>query len=109
MPRSSRFITAFKKSEIDQLFKAVTFRIQKSGLDIRLVPASGQLNRILIIIPKKFGTAPERNRLKRRLKAIFYEEKLYTLPYTVIIIAHRQAQALTFAELKNILLSIYPQ
>lgn len=107
MPRLARLITAFTKQEIDTIFKSVTKQVKKAGLDIRLAPTTAHLSRVLIIIPKKFGTAPQRNRLRRQIKAIFYEEKLYTKPYNLIIIASSQAQMLPFAVLKQVLLDSY--
>ena len=46
--------------------------------------------KILIVTPKKIGSAPVRNLLKRRLKSIFYEEKLYERPTPTLSSARKE-------------------
>jgi ribonuclease P protein component len=59
--------------------------------------------KILIIIPAKTGKAHDRNLIKRRIKAIFYEQKLYEKPIISIIFAYKPALNLTFEQLKDFL------
>lgn len=68
-----------------------------------VIPTHGKL---LIITPRKAGNAVERNRIRRRLKALFYQEQLYQyLCYTTIFV-NPQAMTLSFDEIKDILLSV---
>jgi ribonuclease P protein component len=53
------------------------------------------------------GNAPERNLLRRQLKAIFYEEKLFERGFECIIILRKEAVPLSFAQLKELLLDAY--
>jgi ribonuclease P protein component len=51
------------------------------------------------------GNAPERNKIRRQIKSIFYEEKLFELSYDYVIIVYKQILRLSFQELKTLLLS----
>ena len=74
MPRSiAREITSFSKKEINLLFEKAHSVIKKQGLDIRLAPKAHEHAKILLVVPRKAGNAPQRNRLKRRIKSIVNE------------------------------------
>lgn len=104
----ARQITSFSQNEIDQLFKRAQTCVKKKGLDIRLAPKASQLGKILIVIPRKAGNAPERNLLKRRLKSIFYEEQLFEKAFDWIVLAHSQeVNTILFIDLRTILLDAY--
>lgn len=67
-------------------------------------PSHGKL---LIVTPRKAGNAVERNRIRRRIKALFYQEQLYQhLCYTTIFV-NPQAMKLSFQDLKDILLNLF--
>lgn len=105
MPRSvAREITSFSKKELVSLFKKTQYFIKKMGLDIRLAPKQNELAKILIIIPRKAGNAPKRNRLKRRLKSIFYEEQLFQKKFDWIILATKEGIDISYTELRKFLL-----
>lgn len=103
MPRIARKITQFTQSEIRQLFHTARTIYRHAGLSIRIAPRLGDSGRLLIITSRKVGTAPERNKLRRQLKAIFYQEKLYKSPYDYIVHTTKESTLLTFQELKAIL------
>ena len=48
------------------------------------------------------GNAPERNLMRRRLKSIFYEQKLYERPYDLLIFVTHPALAIRFAYLQEL-------
>lgn len=106
MPRLASLVTSFSKNEIDTLFKRVSQRFYRAGLDIKVAVAQLSYGRLLIIVPKKFGNAPARNLIKRRLRALFYEEKLYECHKDVIIIVRPEARFLSFEQLKIIVFEI---
>lgn len=58
---------------------------------VLLAPASGATGKMLIITSRKVGKAHDRNLLRRRLKAIYYENRLFERPYTMIVIAQAKA------------------
>jgi len=59
--------------------------------------------KILIVIPRKAGKAHERNLIKRRIKAIYYEEKLYAKPIVSIVLVRKEATKINFEDLKKFL------
>jgi ribonuclease P protein component len=109
MANIARDITRFpSKKAIDELFKKARRVIAHPGLHILLAPRTESHGRILIIASRKTGNAPERNKIRRRLKSIFYEEKLYAKDFDCIVIVKKEGTALSFAELKDLLLKAFP-
>ncbi len=109
MPRIASKITRFTKKEIDKLFATARRRVKNQALVILLGPRQKDFGRILIITSRKVGNAPERNKVRRRLKSIFYEEKLYEAPYDCIVIVKKGAVTLSFEALKKLLYSAYDE
>lgn len=108
MANIARDITKFSsKKAIDELFKKARRVIKHSGLHILIAPKTESFGRILIIASRKTGNAPERNKIRRRLKSIFYEEKLYEKDLDCIVIVKREGTALPFVELKELLLKAF--
>lgn len=64
------------------------------------------IGKILIITPKKSGKAHERNLLRRRIKAIFYENQLYMVPLKTIIYCKKGSTHLKFEQIKDFLLKV---
>lgn len=98
-----RRLTHFTRQEIRQLFKTVYRVVTHPGLTILRAPKVNTCGRILIITPAKIGAAPKRNRVRRRLKAIFYEHQLYNEPFDVIVIVKKDGLLLSFSQLKDLL------
>lgn len=61
-------------------------------------------SKFLIITPRKAGKAHVRNQLRRRLKAIIYENELTKLPVRFAILCYPQAADRSYAELKQFLI-----
>ena len=106
MPGIARRITLFTKREITQFTRSSRLISRQPGLDIRVARdyTPNAFGRILVVTPKRVGTAPERNLLRRRLKAIFYQEQLYNYPYIFLIFCKKQATKLTFEQLKALVI-----
>jgi len=62
-----------------------------------------QISKLLIITPRTSGKAVQRNRLRRRMKALFYQDNLYRYKVVTAIIVYRQAHKLSFDELQQFL------
>jgi len=60
--------------------------------------------RFFIIISRKVGGACERNKLRRRLKAIYFQEGFYRYPWVTIIIGYPGATKYNFAQLKQLVM-----
>lgn len=97
--------SSFTKKEIEKLYKGAKFRTE--WFDVIFSPKNKDFARILIVTSKKIGNAPKRNKLKRRIRSIFFEEKLFNSGSDCIFIAKKLAINLTFKELKDLLISIY--
>jgi len=105
----ARKITQFTKQEIDTLWKNVHPVLRHDGLLLLKAPRTGTFARILIVIPKKVGNAPIRNKIRRQLRAIFYEHDLYTKEYDWIIVIKKPATQLPFQALQELLLNAMVQ
>ena len=73
----ARRISSFSEPEIKKLLYRGKPVYSDARLAIKALSVDSFPNKILVITPKKIGTAPQRNLLRRRLKALFYEQKLY--------------------------------
>ncbi len=100
----ARKITQFSKQEIDQLWKSVHQVLRHDGFLLLKAARTGTFGRILIVISKKVGTAPIRNKKRRQIKAIFYEHKLYERNFDWIIVVKQPIISLDFQELATLLL-----
>ncbi len=97
-------ISSFTRQEVSQLFARVSPKVKVSGLRILRAPATLEFGRILIVTPRRVGTAPERNLVRRRIKSIFREQKLYQRRYDCIALVGRDATAMSYQELLRYLL-----
>lgn len=82
---SARDLTRWKKTEISTLFRKARTVERNPVFDIRVAPTASTYGRLLVVIPKKVGSAPYRNLLRRQVKSLFYEHKLFTLGFDWII------------------------
>ena len=104
MTRVAQELSRFTKKEIDLLFKKSERVVSHPALNILRAPATHDFGRILLIASRKVGNAPTRNKLKRQLRAIFFEERLYERGYDCIVILRKEAATLSFAQIKQLLI-----
>lgn len=102
----ARSISVFKPSEIRALFASSQQAYRSSFLDIKIAPSMKSLGRVLIIIPKKVGSAPKRNLIRRRIKSIFYQHKLFQKKKDLLIFIKPGADRLAFEALTEILCNV---
>lgn len=98
---SFRSLFSFTKPEVDAAFAKAKLCVKVKGFTLLAAPAS--TGRLLIIIPCLVGKAHDRNLLRRRLKSIFFEEKLFEQPFTFILLAYKSATTWSFENLKKFL------
>lgn len=98
----ARSISLWSAAERRMALKQARTILRSESLDIRAMPAHG-MGKILIIAPRKIGSAPQRNLLKRRLKALFYEEKLFELGMHIIVYLKKPSATLSYTCLKEII------
>lgn len=99
MPRIARLITSFSNKEIGNLLKSARIATRHPGLDIRVAASSAAYARVLVITPRKMGSAPERNKIRRQIKAIFYTNKLFENKKDLIVYCKKGCSNLSFTEL----------
>ena len=100
-------ITKFNQKEVDQLFKKSHRILHSPEATILAAPRDKEsdLARLLIVISRAVGNSVERHLLRRRLKSIFYQQKLFEqLKYDIVIIAKKPIVALDFAQLSELFL-----
>jgi ribonuclease P protein component len=97
-PRALFSFTSYERKKL--LFQARTV-YRENGLEIRTLPHNRPFSRILIITPKKMGTAPQRNLMRRRIKALFYEEKLFEKKFDVTVYCTKESTLLSFQDIKH--------
>lgn len=101
-----RELTHFTQSEIDYAFKNARRVLAQPGIHILLAPKQKELGRILVIASRKTGNAVHRNKLKRQIRSIFNENKLFEYPFDCIVIFKSSAEFL-FEDLKTYMLKAY--
>lgn len=96
---------SFSKNEVETAFELVKPKAKMSGFKLLQAKTDdAELSgKLLIVIPKKSGSATTRNFLRRQIKSIFYQEKLFKKPSVSIIIVYAGAKKASFAEIKNFL------
>jgi ribonuclease P protein component len=107
MTRGAQRMSRFSPREVRTVFaqgKRYTF---DPGLTFIIAPRLGNKGRLLVITPRKLGNAIERNTLRRRLKAAFFELGLYTSSFDCLVLARRKAVALPYQLLKNLLFQAF--
>lgn len=97
----------FTKQEIDLSFKAARRVLKHPGLVILIAPVE-TTGKLLVVTPGSIGNAAKRNLIRRRLKAIFHEEKLGTRGYNCIVLVKKPGLTLSFDELKTLLTQAVP-
>lgn len=66
---------------------------------------STEHGKLLIITPRASGKAHERNRIRRRIKNIFFQENCYKVPHTWILIVGPKAKSISFDGLKKFMVT----
>ncbi|HML19414.1 MAG TPA: ribonuclease P protein component [Candidatus Dependentiae bacterium] len=103
----ARSTVTFTQKDIKALFSKARRVLRQPGLDVLLAPKKFVSGHLLVVTPRKIGNAPERNKVRRRLKAVFYEEKLFETPYDCIVIVKPGGIKISFSQLREMLLSAY--
>lgn len=102
-----RIFTAFTRKEIQKFFQTAKRAVKEPELTILVAPGRQAAGRILIVIPRAVGNAPIRNHLRRQLKSIYFEQKLYEYGVDCAIITRPGAAKLTFARLKELIFKAF--
>ena len=107
MSRIAGNLSKFTPQEIKQLYQDAYALTRTIYFVLLVAPATKDYGRMLLVAPKRIGSAPERNKLKRQFRSIFYEEKLYERGYDCVVIFKNRASEAPFETLKSILLEAF--
>lgn len=104
----------FSQKEVSCLFKNTTIKSSWRGLKLLQAPlncfdSNNKFGKLLIITPRASGKAHERNLFRRRVKDIFYTNKLYLHPVNSVLIAYKNAMAHDFDHLQEFLIKNVPE
>lgn len=111
-PRVAGKITKFTKKEIFDTFKNTKTLCSNLGLVLKASKINTNFNnigKILIILPKKVGSAPIRNKIRRRIKHIFYDQKIYKYNFNFIIYCKKDITTFSYSYLQDLLLNCINQ
>ncbi len=103
MPELTKNISSFTQQDIAYLLKNSHVKARVPGLRVLLAPANFNYGRILIITPRQSGKAVYRNKIRRRLKTIFYEQKLFLHGHDCVVIVKKEGIHTSFENLKKLL------
>ena len=98
-----RSLTTFTQREIRTLFRIARPVVVTPDLEVRTSPATLDYGRILIVIPRRVGNAPQRNQLRRRIKALFYEQRWFEQRIDAIVLTKPESITLSFEQLRLLL------
>lgn len=103
MMRVSQFLSHFTQHEIAHFFRS-SRRIYKSpSFDILCLPAKKSFGRVIVITPRKIGSAPARNKIRRQIKSIYYQYQLYNYPIDCMVIIKKLPLTLSLTETINLI------
>jgi ribonuclease P protein component len=101
-------ISKFTKREIDYLFSNARRVVRNQFCTILVAKRQKEdFGRVLVVVSRAVGNAPERNLIRRRIKSVFYEEKLFEHNFDCVVIAHKKMVSISFEQLKDMLVSAY--
>ncbi len=107
--KPGRKLSSFTRQEVSELFTRARAKVRMPGLRILRAPATYALGRVLIVIPRRVGSAPERNLIRRRIRAIFRERKLYLNGYDCIALVGPECKALSYEQLMRTFIAVVKQ
>lgn len=99
-----RQLTSFSRADIDYFFAHAKPIYKDPGITILCAPQQQSIGRALFITPRKVGNAPQRNKLRRQLKSIFYQDRLYEYGVDCAFIIRAPLREKTYQELRELCL-----
>lgn len=99
-------LSSFTRQEVTELFSRARAKFKMPGLRILRASTTHTQGRILIVIPRKVGTAPERNLIRRRIKAIYREHKLYLYGCDCVALIGPECKVISFDQLTRAFIAV---
>lgn len=107
--KNFRSLFLFYKRDLDFLFSKKIFAYKKNAFFLASSPAVNEFGRLFIVLPRKVGKANKRNLIRRRLKYIFFTQKLFLHKFDTVVMCKKGAAEYSYSDLKEKLLSHYFQ
>jgi ribonuclease P protein component len=104
-PSVARRITLVGRREAVKLLRRAFPLCSLPEFDVKVSRTVAKVGISFIITPRTSGAAHQRNLVKRRIKAIFYQNRLYEQGYNWLIFVKKGAHKLPFVRLESFLLS----
>lgn len=93
------------QAQIRQLFNRARRVLKHPGLDLLVAPTSEPKGKLIVVTPGKIGNAVERNKVRRRIKALFAQDQLLSKGYDAIVFVKKEGVKLNYEQLKQLILS----
>jgi ribonuclease P protein component len=100
-------LSSFTQQDIAHLLKNAQIKARVPGLRVLLGSTTLPYGRILVITPRHSGNAVKRNLIRRRLKAIFYQEQWFQYGYDCVVIVKKDGIGRSFEDLKTLLIQAF--
>ncbi len=99
-------LSSFSKIEIARLFKESILKVRYPGVRILAGPLleDQPYAKLLMVVSRRVGNAPERNLIKRRLRVIFRNERLFLGKNHLTVIVDNRVLLLSFQKLRALML-----
>lgn len=91
--------TSFCQREAACFFKQARRVLQNPALDGLIAPRVSEQPKLLVVTAARIGNASDRNKVRRRIKALFHEFPLVDSSYDVAFIMKKPGIKLSFREL----------
>ena len=106
-------LCSFSQKDAKTILKNGSFLARVPGIKIIETPFGTETvaptphGRILIVIPRKVGPACTRNLIRRRIRALYLEEKLYTRQSATMIFMYPEARNFTYDQLRTFMIGAF--
>lgn len=104
MPIDFRKLFSFQPAEVKQAFAVAIKLGYGQGVKLIKAPTTTPYSKLLVVTPRASGKAHDRNLVRRRAKAIFYEHATHEKPAIFILLVNKRATAGSFDALQTFLL-----
>lgn len=98
-------LSHFTRWEVAHLFRTSRRVLRHEICDVLLAREHTPSGRLLVVTSARTGNAVQRNKIRRRLKAIFYEEKYFERGYDCIIVIKKAD--VPFDEVRRIITMVF--
>lgn len=102
MPRSS-----FSQQEAALFFRHARRILRHPAFDILIAPRIAQTPKLMVVTPRRIGNAPDRNKARRRIKALFHEVQPLSDQYDCALVLKKPAIKLSYAELVTLITTTF--